>query len=323
MSGILDEIRSVCGAVASRSRFVHLEEERLADYADSLSLDYEPPRYDPEHHYLGDPDMTLAYIVTLDAVNFGSGYFPHLQKRPGLSGYFTVASSLKDYFETEGALSSADLRDLSVERCAAMFGQDTGDEGRAELMRLFTEALSELGAHLLRDYHGSFAELVTRAERSAEKLVNLLSHLRFFRDVSSYRVDGKTRDVPLYKRAQITASDLALAFGGEGYGAFDDLNRLTIFADNLVPHVLRVDGLLRYDADLLARIERGELIEADSTEEIEIRAVALHAAERLVGLLRDHGHDVSAQQLDVTLWNRGQQRRYKDEARHRTRTIFY
>ncbi len=41
-------------------------------------------------------------------------------------------------------------------------------------------------------------------------------------------------DRGFYKRAQIVASDLALA----GVARFADLDRLTIFADNLVPHVL-------------------------------------------------------------------------------------
>ena len=54
-----------------------------------------------------------------------------------------------------------------------------------------------------------------------------------------------------WKRAQITANDLALA----GVAEFPDLDRLTIFADNLVPHVLRVDGVLRYD-DLARRAHR-------------------------------------------------------------------
>ena len=44
---------------------------------------------------------------------------------------------------------------------------------------------------------------------------------------------------PFFKRAQITPNDLALA----GVAEFDDLDRLTIFADNLVPHVLHVDPL--------------------------------------------------------------------------------
>ena len=84
--------------------------------------------------------------------------------------------------------------------------------------------------------------------------------------------------MPFLKRAQIAAADLARA----GVAAFRDLDRLTMFADNLVPHVLRVDGMLTYDAELLDRIERGELIEHGSPEEVEIRACALHAVELIV-----------------------------------------
>ncbi len=41
------------------------------------------------------------------------------------------------------------------------------------------------------------------------------------------------------------AADLAAAFRGQGPGRFRDLDRLTLFADNLVPHVLRREGVLR------------------------------------------------------------------------------
>ena len=123
------------------------------------------------------------------------------------------------------------------------------------------------------------------------------------------------RDVGFYKRAQLTAADLSLARVGE----FNDLARLTIFADNLVPHVLRMDGVLRYDASLLERIDREELILAGSPEEQEIRACALHAVE----LLRQHVDPVNSMQLDYILWNRGQARAYKARPRHRTRTVFY
>ena len=47
-------------------------------------------------------------------------------------------------------------------------------------------------------------------------------------------------DRGFYKRAQIAANDLHLA----GVVDFADIDRLTIFADNLVPHVLRLDGVL-------------------------------------------------------------------------------
>jgi len=141
----------------------------------------------------------------------------------------------------------------------------------------------------------------------------------FFRDVSIYQ----GTEVPLYKRAQILVTDLAIAFDGRGPGSFRDLDRLTIFADNLVPHVLRVDGVLTYEDELLARIERGELIPAGSPEEIEIRAVTVHAVERIVAELDASGISVTARELDYLLWNRGLGEEYKSRPRHRTRTVFY
>ncbi len=44
------------------------------------------------------------YMLTLDAINFGSGWFPTLRKRPGCSGYFTVAWALADRFRARGAV---------------------------------------------------------------------------------------------------------------------------------------------------------------------------------------------------------------------------
>ncbi|MEW6729729.1 MAG: queuosine salvage family protein, partial [Acidobacteriota bacterium] len=142
----------------------------------------------------------------------------------------------------------------------------------------------------------------------------------YFNDVENY--NGLV--VPFYKRAQLTAADLSLAFAGEGIGHFDDLNNITIFADNLVPHVLRVDNVLLYDKSLAARIDAEELISPGSAEEIEIRACAVHAVELLVEALQKTGHKVTAMGLDYLLWNRGQQPYYKKvKPRHRSRTVFY
>ena len=65
-------------------------------------------------------------------------------------------------------------------------------------------------------------------------------------------------DHGFYKRAQITGSDLELA----GVASFGDIDRLTIFADNLVPHVLRCDGVLVYDERLAAHIDAGRRLRA-------------------------------------------------------------
>jgi hypothetical protein len=120
-------------------------------------------------------------------------------------------------------------------------------------------------------------------------------------------------DRGFYKRAQITPQDLQLG----GIADFHDIDRLTIFADNLVPHVLRTDGVLNYHPDLAAAIDSEQLLAAGEQER-EIRACAVHACEQIAARL-----GVPPRTLDMWLWNRGQDPRYKARPRHRTRTVFY
>lgn len=319
-SSVFDRIRAAAAALAADARFVHLDESQIAPFAQSLQVAGLPAQgYDTAHHYLGEPAPTIAFLLALDSVNFGSGYFPQLRKRPGMSGYFTVALSLKEHWESAGPLRGPDLRALRADDCAYLFGQEGLGGPIAELMALFARALNDLGRWLGDRYDDDPLGPIADAGHSAARLVELVSAMPLFQDVSDYR----GRAVPLYKRAQLLVADLALAFAGQSLGRFHDLGQLTIFADNLVPHVLRVDGVLRYEPSLLAQIDRGDLIPAGSPQEIEMRAVALHAAERIVTHLRQCGVPATAQQLDYLLWNRGQAPAYKALPRHRTRTPFY
>jgi hypothetical protein len=274
---------------------------------------------DREHHFVGQPDETVAFVLTLDAINFGSGYFPYLRKRRGLSGYFTIATSLTERFRERGPFTAEQLVGLTEAACAELFGQDLEVEPVRELMGLFATALNDLGGYLLTSFDGRFVGLVEAADSSAERLARLLVEMPFFRDVAAY---GEL-EAAFYKRAQLTPADLALSLGGHPYGAFYDLDRLTIFADNLVPHVLRVDGVLRYDDGLAARIDAGEPIVAGSREEVEIRATAVQAVELMVEILSEVDQPVSAHQLDYLLWNRGQLAWYKSRPRHRARSVYY
>jgi hypothetical protein len=312
-------VREACARVAAVAEHVRLAGDITvyADHVDPHRVGV--PSYDDKHHFRGGAEAMVAYLLILNAINFGSGYFPSLIKRPGMSGYFTVASRLKDFFEVHGVPSAQGLAELSLERVATILGQDLEDPVRAELMSLYRGALKALGSLLTEQYRGRYTALLEESDHSAERLVESLVRLKDFQDVAHYR----GFEVPFYKRAQIAVSDLALAFGGRGYGFFEDLDELTIFADNLVPHVLRTDGLLVYSPALVMRLARGELVAPGSPEEVEIRAVALHAVEELVRELRGRGLEVSARQIDIYLWNRGQTPRYKRLPRHRTRTVFY
>jgi hypothetical protein len=316
---LTDQVRQSCAAVAERAHFVAIARDALTAYAASLPLDaITTPTLDPAYHFVGDADDTLAYLLTLDTINFGSGYFPRMRKRGALSGYYTVAVSLKEAFEREGVWDAAGLAAMTPARCAAVFGQAPD----FPLMALFAQALADLGHLLLAEYDGQPRALLSAADGSAERLSSLLTAMPFYRDVATH--DGQP--VAFYKRAQLAPADLALALApptGASAPLFADLDRLTIFADNLVPHVLRVDGVLRYDPALLARINAEEPIPAGSAEEVEIRACAVHAVELLKAELHRRGQPVTANQLDYYLWNRGGGPHYKAQPRHRSPGVYY
>lgn len=305
---IFDEIRSACSTVAERATLVRVDDVRLRAYAAELDLSLAVATAavdDPSRAPLSSREETIAHVIGLDAVNFGSGWFPLLRKRDGMSGYFTIATAWREHCERDGGPTAAWLTSATTERCATVFGQDPS----LELMALFAESWRQTGA-LLGRYDGSASALVDDAQRSAARLVETLRSAPMWDDRRRY---GEL-DVPFYKRAQITAVDLAAA----GAADFDDLDRLTIFADNLVPHVLRVDGVLRLDAGLAARIDAGELLGEGSPEEVELRACAVHAVEVLAGHT-----GVTAADLDNLLWNRGQGAPYKAVPRPRCRTTSY
>jgi hypothetical protein len=302
---VLEEIRTTCAAVAAQASHVRIDLDRLA----ACAVDAEVADDDPGRMRLGSVEETVAFVVALDAINFGSGWFPVLRKRRGMSGYHSIATTFREH----GAPSATWLAEVTAEVCCDLFGQDPGSAA-AELMAHFATAWNELGRHLLERYDGSASSMVTDAGRSAERLVGILRQMPYFEDRCPYRGS----DVAFYKRAQITAADLHLALGGEGPGRFDDLDRLTIFADNLVPHVLRVDGVLALDPALARHIDAGRLIAVGSEEEVELRACAVHAVELL-----SRRTGVTPSTLDTILWNRGQQPRYKAVPRPRCRTVSY
>jgi hypothetical protein len=321
------EIRSAAATVMERARFVRIDRGRLEALARELAEELaggsqQLPALDPAHHLLASPEATLAFVVTLDAVNFGSGWFPRLVKLPGCSGYMTVATRLKEHFVRCGPWSPTRLAELDFRQMAEILGQDADEPEVAELMRLFAQALADLGRFLEVRCGGSFEGLMASAGRRAERLVSLLAEMPFYRDVARYG----DLEVPFYKRAQITAADLAAAFDSRGFGHFVDIDSLTSFADNLVPHVLRCERVLHYQAGLAERIDSNQRLEAGSPEEIEIRAAAVNAVEGLVEAMATgpiRSSRVTARCLDSVLWNRGQRPAIKAHPRHRTRCVFY
>ncbi len=302
---VVDRIRTACARVTQLAEHVSIVEGAIGPYGAAAAQQWNgiPPTREAPSRPLepADRERRAAHWLTLDAVNFGSGWFPTLRKRPGQSGYFTIAAGITEH----GPWPARELSEVEATEIADVLGQDPGHE----LMALFAASLRDLGTHIETEYGGSF--LATVDTDSAVALVAQLGSWDSFADSSQY----KGIEVPFLKRAQIAAADLHRA----GVAQFRDLDRLTMFADNLVPHVLRLDGILSFDPDLVARIEREELIEHGSPEEVEIRACALHAVELIVAAAPNR----FAAEVDEILWNRGQQPHYKASPRHRSRCTAY
>jgi hypothetical protein len=294
---LTDDIRAAAARVAGAARQVRIVQEAIDPYARTLPAT-SPPAPDLEG---ADDETRAAFSLQLNAINFGSGWFPTLRKPPGLSGFRTVEAALRAH----GPWPAAALATIDRAEIAAALGQDPGHV----LIGHFARHLRALGARVRDEHGGAFLSLARAG--SAEALAERLARWPSFLDVSDY--DGAA--VPFFKRAQIAAADLALA----GLAPADDLHRLTLFADNLVPHVLRLDGVLEFDPDLVARIDAARPLVHGSPEEVEIRACALHAVELLVAA---HGA-TTATAVDNVLWHRGGQPRYKARPRHRAPCTAY
>jgi hypothetical protein len=225
-----------------------------------------------------------------------------------LSGCSTIAAGVTERFRRAGGWPAVELVELDAAAIARVVDQDP----EHPLMEQYAATLRDVGAHVLGEHEGRFEAVVEAANGSAAGLADLLAEWEAFADTAVY----EGRSVPFFKRAQIAAADVnrlgVMPLAGE--------EQLTAFADNLVPHVLRIDGVLRLDPGLVRRIEAEHLLDHGSPEEVELRACAVHAIELLSAASPIH---LSPAEIDAALWHRGGSPRYKSVPRPRCRNTAY
>ena len=269
--GLADAVRAHCAALAARAELVTID-------LSAARYDGGTSGLDPGLHRLDAPrDEVVRYVLVLDAINFGSGWFDELG---------TDTDTLTRALTERGApWTPAELRALDPAAVGAALGLPAHP-----LTAHYATALNELGAWLTEPL-----ALGGSAPAFAERLTAM----------SSFADPG------FHKRAQIAANDLVLA----GVADFADADTLTVFADNLLPHVLRHDGVLVYAPELAAAVDAGEPLAHGGRAETELRACAVHACE---GLAAAAG--VAPRTLDNWLWHRG---RTLPGRPHRTFTTAY
>lgn len=307
-------VRRAAWWVCRRARWVQLEEGGIHSLAQRLK-DLPLPPWEGRYHFQGEEELTLRYLLVLDALNFC--FWPGREKwsvtgpdGERLTGYFALAWALRRVAEESPEFYSPEhLRSLDEAGLRAALGE-------IPLLGVRVRNLREVG-YLLFEF-GSAVSFFSHARGSCARLVELLTaHLPSFRDAACYRAQW----VPFYKRAQILCADLYGAFSGRGPGEFHDLEWLTVFADYKLPQLLRAQGALVLAPELAARIDRGELLRGGSPEEVELRAATVAIGERLVELLNRAGRPLRAFEVDWLLWSLAQEE--LPYPHHRTLTHFY
>jgi hypothetical protein len=319
---VLDSVLPVVEA----ARDVSIDLDRLADHASWMAYEELPrPAFLPFPLEL-DRDGIADFVLTATCVNFAFTDFETRQRweiehdgrvfadADGL--HFCLWRALREGVPVlDGAwlrkVTADDLRDL-------LRGGNTKLQFLDERARI----LREVGEALLERYGGRFSNMLAAASPRLYDggngfLERLVRDFPRFDDTAEY--GGRT--VRFWKLAQLSVWILEASLpGGTG---FPDLDRLTAFADYIVPAALRVLGITRYSDRLEAAIREGRLIEAGSPWEVEIRAHTIYACDELarrINELRPPELQVIVPQVDARLWVPFHRTHYPH---HLTRTIFY
>jgi hypothetical protein len=186
------------------------------------------------------------------------------------------------------------------------------------------QVLNEAGEVLAKKYDSHFHNFVAAGPPHAYAdgrglLERLVAEFPRYNDVSIY--DGV--EVRFHKLAQLGLWVLHAALSRSGAFRLEDPERLTAFADYIVPVALRVMRILEYSPALEAAINSHQLIPRDSPQEIEIRAHTLYATALLREEINKHrppAMQVIIPQVDARLWTHYHATHWPH---HLTRTVMY
>jgi hypothetical protein len=140
-----------------------------------------------------------------------------------------------------------------------------------------------------------------------------------FNDVSPY--DG--HEIKIYKLAQLGLWFLYTTLHQAGHFHLDDVDKMTTFADYIVPVALRLLRITSYSPELEHAIDTYQLVPRNSTQEVEIRAHSVYSTALLreeINKIRPVDKQIIIPQIDARLWL---QYHTTFWPHHLTRTIMY
>ena len=315
--------------VIEKSRDVRTDVDKIVEHAGWMAYEELPfPEFALPFGLGEDSKQATDFVLVANAIDFAFTDFTTGVK-------FEVDYGGRRWSDSEGLFAC--LKRALEEGVPILDGHYLSRVTKADLQHVFrggniempmleerVEVLQGVGKVLAKRYEGRFHKFVESAsprlyDEGRGLVDKLVKEFPRFNDVSTY--DG--HEVKIYKLTQLGFWMLYATLRRSGGFRLEDPEKMTAFADYIVPVALRVMDILRYSPALESAVNIGKLIPRDSPQEIEIRAHTIYATALLreeVNQRRPKDKQVIIPQIDARLWTHYHTTHWPH---HLTRTIMY
>ena len=311
------------------SRDVHTNLEKIQEVAGWMAYEELPmPDYAlPFGLGQGKRDDIIDFILTCDCIDTAFTDFTTQEK-------FQVEYAGRHWSDSD-ALFACMKRALD-RGVPILDGSFLAGVTRPDLETVFTgnielpmldekmEVLHQVGSKLAQKYGGRFHNFINSCpprlyDHGSGLIERMVEEFPRFNDVSEY--NGHT--VKFYKLAQLGLWFVYSSLRKSSQFPLEDLDKMTAFADYIVPVPLRLLGILSYSTDLEQAINSHQMIERNSRWEVEIRAHTIYATALLteeINQIRPKDLQIVIPQIDARLWTHYHTTWWPH---HLTKTIMY
>jgi hypothetical protein len=275
----------------------------------------------------GDPNQAIDFVLVADTIDTAFTDFARHEK-------FQADYAGQHWSDSEAEFAC--LKRAMDNGVPILDGKYLAKISRVELNKIFEgniempmldeklTVLHDVGQVLADKYDGKFHKFVAscspRLYDGGNGLIDrMVKEFPRFNDVSM--LDG--HEIKFYKLPQLGVWMLYANLHSANKFRLDDPEKMTAFADYIVPVALRLMGMTSYSKKLEDAINSYQLIPRDSRWEIEIRAHCLYATALLreeVNKLRPANMQVIIPQIDARLWTHYHTTTWPH---HLTQTIMY
>ncbi len=314
--------------VIENSRDVSTRYEKIVEVANWMAYEELPmPNLAVPYGLEKTPDVAMDFIMVANTIDTAfTDFKTHMKFQIDYAG-----AHLSDSEAMFACLKRAMDNGVPV-----LDGKFLAKVSRAEMEKIFsgnmempmleekTALFRQVGEVLAARYGGRYYNFIQscspRLYDNGKGLVErLAAEFPRYNDVSQY--DG--HEVKFYKLTQLGFWQIYSGLGPTGAFHLDDPQKMTAFADYIVPVGLRLMGMTSYSPALEHAINTYQMIPRDSRQEIEIRAHCLYATALLtdeINKLRPPERQIIIPQIDARLWTHYHT---TDWPHHLTRTIMY